>query len=167
MPSPASRMRHKTAQVEAAKANEGKVAVVDATGAIAGRLATALAKRLLGGETVIVLNSEKAIVSGKGYSIKERYKFKVDVGTRRKGPFPSRMPHLMLKRTVRGMLPRDRPNGRAALGRLTCHIGVPPEFVGKPTEQVKEAVKVMEQSMTLLEISQYLGKDVKVNHPGA
>jgi len=160
LPSPASRMRHQTAQVEAAKANEGKVAVVDATGAIAGRLATALAKRLLGGETVIVLNSEKAIVSGKGYSIKERYKFKVDVG-------PSRMPHLMLKRTVRGMLPRDRPNGRAALGRLTCHIGVPPEFVGKPTEQVKEAVKVMEQSMTLLEISQYLGKDVKVNHPGA
>lgn len=166
MPNKESRFRAKMVEMDFVEANKGKTALVDATGAVAGRLASYLAKRLLRGETIVVLNSEKAIVSGDVDAVKARYDFKTTVGTRRKGPFPSRMPHLMLKRTVRGMMPYQRPNGRAALKRLMCHIGVPPEFAGQKAERIEDAVRPIHNGMTLAEISQFLGKTVEVNHPG-
>jgi large subunit ribosomal protein L13 len=43
--------------------------VIDAEGAILGRLSTNVAKRLLQGETVDVVNVEKIVISGKPESI--------------------------------------------------------------------------------------------------
>jgi large subunit ribosomal protein L13 len=159
-------MRNKMAQMALMEANKGKTTIVDATGAIVGRLASALAKRLLLGETIVVVNSERAVVSGRMDAIKARYQFKTTVGTRRKGPYPSRMPHLLLKRTVRGMMQYQRPNGRAAYKRLTCHIGVPAEFQGKPTEKIEGAIKQVGYGMTLGEIAQFLGKNIEVKTAG-
>ena len=134
----------------------------DTPAAVATRRASVIAKRLLRGESIVILNSEKAIVTGSQEAVKARYLFKTTVGTRRKGPFPSRMPHLMLKRTVRGMMQYQRPNGRAALARLLCHIGTPPEFAGKKAETVPDAVREVRAGMTLGEISKFLGKDFEV-----
>jgi len=39
--------------------------IIDANGATLGRLSTSTAKRLLGGEEIAIVNSEKAIISGK------------------------------------------------------------------------------------------------------
>jgi len=39
--------------------------VVDATGHVVGRLASVVAKRLLNGEEIVVVNAEKAIVTGR------------------------------------------------------------------------------------------------------
>ena len=39
--------------------------IIDAKGLILGRLASNVAKRLLDGESVIILNAEKAAISGK------------------------------------------------------------------------------------------------------
>lgn len=150
------------AQMEQIQKNKGRVAIVDASGAVAGRLATVVAKRLLLGETIHVVHSERAVVTGSREAVKARYQFKTTVGTRRKGPFPSRMPHLLLRRTVRGMIPYQLPNGRAAFKRLRCHIGVPPELAGKPVETIAHAQKPDVPGMTLLEISQFLGKKVEV-----
>ncbi len=63
------------------------IAIIDATGATLGRLGTKTAKRLLNGEEIAVINSEKAIISGKKASIKNIYKQKRELGTYRKGPF--------------------------------------------------------------------------------
>ncbi len=49
-------------------------AIIDANGATLGRLSTVTAKRLLNGEEIAVINSEKAIISGKKVAIKNRYK---------------------------------------------------------------------------------------------
>ncbi|HDH44680.1 MAG TPA: 50S ribosomal protein L13, partial [Thermococcus sp.] len=38
------------------------VTVIDATGAVLGRLASIVAKRLLNGEEIAIVNSEKAII---------------------------------------------------------------------------------------------------------
>lgn len=149
-----TRQFHKTRQMAA---RVEKQSVIDATGCVAGRLAGVIAKRLLMGETITLVNCEKALVSGRPDAIKERYAFKRDVGTRRKGPFLDRQPHRLLKRTVRGMLPYQLPNGRAALKRLICHIGVPPEAAGKPAESVEDAHRAPRASLTLGEISRYLG----------
>ena len=131
--------------------------IIDADGAILGRLSTDTAKRLLGGEEIAIVNSEKAIISGKKSSIKNRYKQKREVGTYRKGPFFPRMPDMIVKRTVRGMLSYQTPHGRAAFKRLKCYIGVPKEFKDKKFEIVEEAKKQPVDYMTIKELSRLLG----------
>ncbi|MCK5637042.1 MAG: 50S ribosomal protein L13 [Thermoplasmatales archaeon] len=135
-------------------------AIIDANGATLGRLSTVTAKRLLNGEEIAVINSEKAIISGKKVAIKNRYKQKREVGTYRKGPFFPRMPDQIVKRTIRGMIPYQTPHGRTAFKRLKCYIGIPKEFEGKKFETIKEAEKQPIDFMTVEELSRYLGAKV-------
>ena len=136
------------------------VAIIDAQGAVLGRLCTAVAKRLLKGEELAVVNAEKAIVTGKKAMIKEHYKHEREVGTYRKGPFYPRMPDRMVKRTVRGMIPYQEPHGRAAYKRLKCYIGVPKEFQGQTFEKITEAEKHPAEFMTMQEIAHFLGAKI-------
>ncbi len=132
--------------------------IIDATGHVLGRMATNVAKRALNGETVHIVNAEKAIIIGASKkAIQARYKFKREVGTHRKGPFFPREPHLIVKRTVRGMLPYQKPDGRAALKRVRAHIGVPKEFQGQETITIDEAVRDGRTFMTIRELATYLG----------
>ncbi len=136
------------------------VAVIDATGATLGRLSANTAKRLLKGEEIAIVNSEKAIISGKKRMIKEKYMQKREVGTYRKGPFFPRMPDMIVKRTIRGMIPYQTPHGRAAFKRLKCYMGVPKEFEGKKFEVVKEAEKQPVDFITIEELSRSLGAKI-------
>lgn len=135
-------------------------AIIDASSATLGRLSTNVAKRLLNGEEVAIVNTEKAIISGKKPAIKNRYKQKREVGTYRKGPFFPRTPERIVKRTVRGMIPYQTPHGRAAFKRLKCYVGIPKEFEGKKTESIKEAEKQPVDFVTIEELSRYLGAKV-------
>jgi large subunit ribosomal protein L13 len=134
--------------------------IIDASGAILGRLSTHTAKRLLKGEEIAVVNSEKAIISGKKSAIKNRYKQKREVGTYRKGPFYPRMPDMIVKRTIRGMIPYQTPHGRTAFKRLKCYIGVPKEFEGKKLENIKSAEKQPVDFVTIEELSKSLGAKI-------
>jgi len=131
--------------------------IIDANGATLGRLSTLTAKRLLGGEEIAIVNSEKAIISGKKTSIKKHYKQKREVGTYRKGPFFPRMPDMIVKRTIRGMIPYQTPHGREAFKRLKCYIGVPKEFEGKKFEAGEEVKKQPIDYITIEELSRSLG----------
>ena len=135
-------------------------AIIDASGATLGRLSTNAAKRLLNGEEVAIVNTEKAIISGKKPAIKNRYKQKREVGTYRKGPFFPRTPERIVKRTIRGMIPYQTPHGRVAFKRLKCYVGIPKEFEGKKTESIKEAEKQPVDFVTIEELSRYLGAKV-------
>jgi large subunit ribosomal protein L13 len=136
------------------------VAIIDAEGAVLGRLCTIIAKRLLKGEEIALVNSEKAIVTGKRDMIKAHYKQEREVGTYRKGPFYPRMPDRIVKRCVRGMIPYQEPHGRAAYKRLKCYIGIPKEFQGKPAEKITSVEKHPANFMTIKEVSQFLGANV-------
>ena len=57
----------------------------------------------------------------------------------RKGPFYPRMPHLMLKRAVRGMIPYQKPRGREAFKRLRVDIGKPASVSGENIEIIEKA----------------------------
>ena len=131
--------------------------IIDAEGATLGRLCTNAAKNLLNGEEIAVVNSEKAIISGKKPSIKEHYKKKIEVGTYRKGPFFPRMPDRIVKRSIRGMIPYQTPHGREAFRRLKCYIGIPKEFEGKKFEKIKDAEKSPVDFITIGELSKSLG----------
>ncbi len=104
------------------------VTLVNADGQIVGRMCSKIAKLLLNGEEVIILNAEKAIFSGKKKSkIAEAHLF-LEVGAPERGPFHYRRPDRFLRKTVRGMVPFKQPKGKAAYKRLKVFMGVPAEF---------------------------------------
>lgn len=116
---------------------DGTTYVYDATDLIMGRLSSLVAKQLLSArregrqDRVIIVNAEKAIVSGKPESVFSTYFDKYALNHARKGPFFPRMPDMILKRTVRGMLPyQKKSTGRAALKSLRVEIGCPSHLDG-------------------------------------
>ncbi|MDG6228835.1 MAG: 50S ribosomal protein L13 [Candidatus Thermoplasmatota archaeon] len=131
--------------------------IFDAQGATLGRLCTTVAKSLLNGDEVAIINSEKALISGKKQKIKQDYKDRRELGTYRKGPFIHRSPERIVRRTVRGMIPYQTSHGRAAYKRLKCYIGVPDEFQGKEPEIVEHAKRRHVEYITVEEISRFLG----------
>ena len=137
------------------------VTIIDATNAILGRLGTNVAKRLLNGENIVIVNSEKAIITGNKKTIIEEYMKKRELGTSRKGPFFPRMPDRIVKRTIRGMLPYQQPKGRSALKRLKCYIGIPDELKDKKFEVVENALASNPvEYITIEELSKYLGAEI-------
>ncbi len=112
---------------------------VDASGLILGRMSTVVAKRLLAGESVVILNAEKAVLSGKRVSrVREALLF-LEKGHPGKGPFHPRRPDQIVRRTIRGMLPRRIPRGQAAYRRLRVFLGVPAEFKDRALLAIPDA----------------------------
>ena len=113
--------------------------VVDANNLILGRMATVVAKRLLQGESIVILNAERVVISGKRLSRIKEAKKKLEIGHPRKGPYFPKRPDRFVKRTIRGMLPRKKPKGKEAYKRLRVFIGVPLEFEDQPLETIQKA----------------------------
>ena len=116
---------------------EATTFVYNAEDKVLGRLASVVAKQLItakkaGEDTrVIIVNAEKAIVTGKRSTILSDYRAKYELNHPRKGPFFPRMPDQILKRTVRGMLPYQKnSSGRNALRSLRVEIGTPSDLSG-------------------------------------
>ncbi len=91
-------------------------------------MASTIAKRLLAGETIEVVNAQNVVISGNKVKLVEKWKEFIKVGGFGKGPVHHRRPHEIVRRTVRGMLPYRIPKGAAAYKRLHVHIGVPDEL---------------------------------------
>lgn len=118
---------------------KSSVTLVNAEGLIVGRLCSKVAKRLLNGEQVIILNAEKAVFSGKKKSkVAEAHVF-LEVGAPERGPFHYRRPDRFLRKAVRGMLPFKQPKGKSAYKRLKCYMGVPLDLKGKEMITFTEA----------------------------
>lgn len=111
---------------------------INAEGCIAGRLASIVAKELLKGNSIYIVNAEKAIISGDQKHNIRKYKEKVDRGDPYHGPFYPKRPDMMIKRFVRGMLPK-KPRGKEALKNLKVFLSVPPELEGKDFSRPEEA----------------------------
>lgn len=113
---------------------------IDAEDAIFGRLGSYIAKRAMLGDTVKVMNSEKAIISGsKELTIKKYQYLKSGMGRPAKGPFYSKMPDRFMRRIIRGMLPHKKTKGWEAYKRIMCYIGVPAEFKNQKLIKIMEA----------------------------
>ncbi|MHA1708106.1 MAG: 50S ribosomal protein L13 [Candidatus Heimdallarchaeaceae archaeon] len=111
---------------------------IDADGAILGRMCSEVAKYLLEGYSVNIVNCEKAIISGKRQSILEEYRElhkKHTLSNPRRGPFHSKRPDRVVRRTVRGMLPWKKSKGKTAYHKLLTYIGIPEKL--KDSEIVK------------------------------
>ncbi len=135
--------------------------IYDATNQIAGRLASHVAKDLLNGEQVVIVNAEKAVLSGDPKMKFREFKQKRDRGDPKKGPFYPRYPDLILRRIVRGMLPWHKDKGRKAYRRLKVYIGEPEEFKNMEKIRIEEAdaSKLRCKYITLGELSLLLGAE--------
>ena len=153
---------------------EATTYVYNAEDKILGRLASVVAKQLIsakkaGEDTrVIIVNAEKAIVTGKRSTILSDYRAKYELNHPRKGPFFPRMPDQILKRTVRGMLPYQKnSSGRNALRSLRVEIGTPSDLSGDLPDGCEwgDSTKIErplpERFVRLGEISKELGVKVR------
>lgn len=113
--------------------------IIDAKNLILGRLASHAAKQSLQGKKVDVVNCELAVVTGKRTSIKNYYKNKLQRGNVFKGPFISRSPDRLVRRTIRGMLPYKKYKGKTAFKNVMCYIGIPEFLKDKKPINLKEA----------------------------
>ncbi|MEM3154477.1 MAG: 50S ribosomal protein L13 [Candidatus Woesearchaeota archaeon] len=105
---------------------------IDATNAIAGRLASYVAKQALLGNSVNIFNCEKAVISGDPKAVRGKFYHRFfKLGRPFKGPFNSRMPDRFMRRMVRGMLEYKQGRGKEAFKRVMCYMGVPSEFKDK------------------------------------
>lgn len=129
--------------------------VIDADGAVMGRLASFVAKKLLEGEEIHIINAEKAIVTGDPKLVLEKYLIRIRRGNPHGGPFFPRQPHRILRRAIRGMIPYKKPEGRRALKRLKIYVGTPEEFKNKEVTKIKEKKRC--KYITLLELSKRIG----------
>jgi large subunit ribosomal protein L13 len=141
------------------KMHTTKPTVVNAEGLIVGRMCSKVAKRLLNGEEVIILNAEKAVFSGKKKSkILEAHIF-LEVGAPMRGPFHYRRPDRFLRKTVRGMVPFKQPKGKNAYKRLKVFMGVPLELKNQQMITFEEAssAKLKGPHFTLGELAKEIG----------
>ncbi len=137
--------------------------VVDAEGAVLGRLASYVAKLALMGFRLHVVNVEKAVVTGDKHMVVESYKLWLEVKTHknpyRHAPHRPRNPINIFKKAVWGMLPKDW-RGKKALKRIKAYIGVPEElsnrerivFADTLADQLKRS-----EYVTLAEIAKAMG----------
>ena len=113
--------------------------VINADRLILGRMATTVAKRLLQGEEIAVVNAEKAVISGrKGNKVTEAKEF-LGVGGVNRGPYHYRRPDRIVRKTIKGMLPFKQPKGKEAYKRLKVFIGVPEDLKSVKMETVADA----------------------------
>jgi large subunit ribosomal protein L13 len=102
--------------------------IIDGTNLRLGRLASSVAKRALRGEEIIILNTEKCVITGKKRSVIKDKRDMRQIGSRYKGPFLPKRADRIVKRAIRGMLPYKKKRGREAMGRIRTYIGIPEEF---------------------------------------
>ncbi len=133
--------------------------IYDAENQILGRVCTFIAKDLLKGEDVIVINAEKAVLSGNPRWKKEHYQGKITRGDPHKGPFFPKYPDDIFRRTVRGMLSWHQAKGRDAFKKLKVFVGIPEEFKNKQAEkmQAADASKLKTTYITLGDLSVSIG----------
>jgi large subunit ribosomal protein L13 len=113
--------------------------IINADGLILGRMISIIAKRLLNGEEIVIVNAEKAVLSGKKRSKVDEAKEFLEVGYPRAGPFHYKRPDRIVRRTVRGMLPYREPKGKNAYKRLKVFIGVPEDLKDQKMETLPHA----------------------------
>jgi large subunit ribosomal protein L13 len=130
---------------------------------VVGRLASIIAKYLLSGYRVNVVNVEKAVFTGTKERVLAEFKKKLSiqskVNPRRHGPFKPRTPEGIFRRVVRGMLPRRKTKGKEAYRRLRVYRGIPTNLRGEEVQVFEDALyrKSPYGKVSIEEISRLLG----------
>ena len=117
--------------------NEGRWCVVDASGAVLGRLATTIASRLIGkhnplytphvdtGDWIVVINADKVMLTGRKLDQKKYYRHSGYIGgltTTTARELRDKRPEDLVRFAVKGMLPKNKL-GRKQFKKLKVYAG--------------------------------------------
>jgi len=117
--------------------NQGNWGVVDANGAVLGRLATTVASRLQGkhnplytphvdtGDWIVVINADKIVLTGRKLDQKQYYRHSGYTGGLKSitaGDLKEKKPEDLIRFAVKGMLPKNRL-GKKQLRKLKVYAG--------------------------------------------
>ena len=138
--------------------------IINAENTVLGRLSSFAAKQVLLGNTVQIVNCEKAIITGNRDNIFKDYRNRQRPTDVVHKPIVPKMPDMIVRRTIRGMLPWKRDRGREAYKRVFCYIGIPEDFKNKEIMTLDKAnlnkLKHLKY-IQVKEVSKYLGKDIQ------
>ncbi|HYA22078.1 MAG TPA: uL13 family ribosomal protein, partial [Thermoproteota archaeon] len=109
------------------------------------------------GKKVVVVNAGGAVISGtKEATLREIQEFATvrSAVNPKNTPRHFSRPDMMMKRIIRGMLPRRKPRGREALKRLKIYLETPTTVEGEPLVfEGTGAAKLSHKYVRLQEIS--------------
>lgn len=165
------RQRHQQDQLTSWKRGHRNEVVIDATDCIAGRMCSHVSKLLLKGNRVLVVNSERAMLSGDRYKTIDLYKEYLEINSVTNpihGPFHPRRPDTILTKMVRGMIPKTKTSGIEAFKRLRVYIGTPDQLRNMKTESFEDSKITRSPSryISVGEVARQIGwKGILRNNP--
>ena len=113
--------------------------VVDASDHVAGRLSSLVAKMLLKGNRISLVNCERIMISGTRSNTIHEYRQFLKINSiinPKHGPVHYRRPDTVITKMIRGMLPFEKkPSGKTSHKRLRAYVGSPKEL--KPFKKVQ------------------------------
>jgi large subunit ribosomal protein L13 len=141
--------------------SEGTV-YADATDQIAGRLSSKVAKLLISGRRVVVVNAERSLISGSRSSVVKQWQERLEIASHVNpiyGPIHPRRPDRILRRMIRGMVPRKKAKGALAMKRLRVYVGLPSGVDVTKLTRFKDttASRPVPVYVTMKELSKTLG----------
>jgi large subunit ribosomal protein L13 len=121
-----------------------------------------VAKLLISGRRVVIVNADRALLSGSRISVMNEWKEKLELSSRVNpiyGPIHPRRPDNILRRMIRGMVPRKKPKGALAMKRLRVHIGLPTELKDEKLTKFDDASasRPIPVYVTMRDLSKNLG----------
>lgn len=147
--------------------------LLDAKDKILGRFCSQVAKKVLLGEKVVIINAKYAIISGTKNNIHEKYLSKLNISTAtnpRRGPFWPRRPDTFMRKVIKKMLPRKKIRGKDAIKRVHVYISDIPERFQKKYQKLtpqeilnadKKRLSYYNRYITLENLCSRLGWDNK------
>jgi large subunit ribosomal protein L13 len=138
--------------------------IIDATRRVLGRMASEAAKKALMGEEVIIINADRAYVSGSERKTLEDNMAKAEIknkGNVNRGPYHPKRPDNYVRKSIRGMLPYKTQRGKLAYKRVRVYIGAPEDKLIEqglkiPSEPAQKEKK-LRRKITVAEICKHLG----------
>ncbi len=133
--------------------------IIDGKELVLGRASSIIAKELIKGNKIDLINTDKVIILGTKKEILEKYFTRRNLkgkGNPEKGPKFPRTIQGIFKRSLRGMLPKNS-RGREMLKQFKAFIGTPKEFEGKEKKEINAKAKTIHKYLTLKELSTLLG----------
>ena len=132
--------------------------MINGEGKLVGRVGSVAAKELLKGYQVCIYNAEKLLVSGNRKDILGRLVVRRSLQNKANpehSPKWPKVPYLLVKRMIRGMLPWKTGRGRLAFKRLRVYNGAP-----APNTSARELAldsRVPNKCMSVLELCRAVG----------
>ncbi len=133
--------------------------VIDGTGLVVGRASSQIAKMLLKGEEIHLINAEQMVIAGNPIFIVDRYKIRrrlQNKGTPEFSPVWPKLPHMLVRRIIRGMLPWKKASGRLAYKKLRVYVKNPKNLQDAKTVDIAKFNKAS-RCITMGELCKHLG----------